>query len=346
VKSIDAGADAAQRVPPDQGRPQRDDALDFVKGCLVVVMVLYHAMNAFSNAGAEAYAYIRFVTGSFVLLSGYVVARYFVAPFQRDRTGTSVRLVLRGLKLLALFTVLNILIVITGMGNPAKGHMTASGWVEQSFAIYVTGTNRLPSFQILLPIAYVVIAGPLLLLLERHATLLLVGAVLATLAADLALWNWPNYELGVIGVLGFAAGLAAQHLHDGYGLRPVAVAVAGLAFAVLLAKPLNGSLLGYSLSTILIVKGCYDVGRAIDLSSRLASATILMGQFSLFCYVVQIVLLRGCARIVPDRMSEFTWPLVVITLATILILVGACRTIVRLSRRYAIVARSYRLVFA
>jgi len=45
----------------------RDLPLDFVKGVPVIVMVTYHVMNIFSTASAEAYGYIRFVNGSFIL---------------------------------------------------------------------------------------------------------------------------------------------------------------------------------------------------------------------------------------------------------------------------------------
>lgn len=81
----------------------RDLTLDLVKGVLVVLMVVYHAMNIFSTAGPNEYAYVRFVSGSFVLMSGYIVARFHEARFKADWRGTSRRLVVRGLKLLMLF---------------------------------------------------------------------------------------------------------------------------------------------------------------------------------------------------------------------------------------------------
>jgi uncharacterized membrane protein len=62
----------------------RDVTLDLVKGVLVVIMVVYHAMNIFSTAGPHEYAYVRFVSGSFILMSGYIVARFHEAQFNED----------------------------------------------------------------------------------------------------------------------------------------------------------------------------------------------------------------------------------------------------------------------
>ena len=59
----------------------RDLALDFVKGILVVFMVIYHAMNIFSSAGFESFRYIRFVSGSFLFISGYVIALFYEPKF-------------------------------------------------------------------------------------------------------------------------------------------------------------------------------------------------------------------------------------------------------------------------
>lgn len=101
----------------------RDLTLDLVKGALVVVMVVYHAMNIFSTAGPDEYAYVRFVSGSFILMSGYIVARFHEARFKADRRSTSRRLVVRGLKLLMLFTLLSLLINLMGKGNPTRSSL-------------------------------------------------------------------------------------------------------------------------------------------------------------------------------------------------------------------------------
>ena len=53
----------------------RDLSLDFVKGILVIIMVIYHLMNHLSTASPKAFDYVRFVTGSFYPVDGGYLAR-------------------------------------------------------------------------------------------------------------------------------------------------------------------------------------------------------------------------------------------------------------------------------
>src|SRR5437868_116543 len=120
----------------------RDHAIDFVKGALVVFMVVYHSMNILSTAGPDAFGYVRFVSSSFILLSGYIIARFYGGRFGANPAGTSKRLITRGLKLLLVFTVLNVLINMTGVGNPDKAQTGLSSYVENFAAIYVVGDSK------------------------------------------------------------------------------------------------------------------------------------------------------------------------------------------------------------
>ena len=142
----------------------------------MVVMVVYHAMNIFSTAGPDEYAYVRFVSGSFILMSGYIVARFDGPRFKADWRGTSRRLVARGLKLLILFTLLNLLINLTGIGNPDKVQLGIQRYMSTLFEVYVSGEPGYASFQILLPIAYLLVAAPALLMLGRLSKWLFVAS--------------------------------------------------------------------------------------------------------------------------------------------------------------------------
>ena len=163
----------------------RNLALDLVKGELVVVMAIYHAMNLFTSAGPNELAYVRFVSGSFVLLSGFICARSYETPLKSHWRNTSRVLVLRGLKLLALFTVLNLLINLTGVGNPTKGPLGLHQYWDRLFEIYVQGQPTFASFQILLPIGYIFIAAPIVLRLGKFGIPLFVLSLLMTIAPRL-----------------------------------------------------------------------------------------------------------------------------------------------------------------
>ena len=93
----------------------RDLSLDFVKGFLVICMVIYHTISYFTTAGYDGIKYLRFVTGSFIFISGYIVAVFYRRKFELDNKTTFKRLVIRGLKLLLIFTFLNIIINLSGI---------------------------------------------------------------------------------------------------------------------------------------------------------------------------------------------------------------------------------------
>jgi hypothetical protein len=95
-----------------------------------------------------------------------------------DPRSTSRRLIVRGLKLLILFTVLNLLINLTG---PDK----AQPFMSALFQVYVAGEARYASFQILLPIAYLLLAAPSVLMLGRLSKWLFVASFAMAFALSL-----------------------------------------------------------------------------------------------------------------------------------------------------------------
>src|SRR5262249_20409824 len=87
----------------------RMTSVDFVKGALVLVMVLYHWLNYFVGLQWGGYRYLRFLTPSFIFITGFIVSYVYLSKYRYDDPLLRLRLWLRGLKLLGVFVVLNIL---------------------------------------------------------------------------------------------------------------------------------------------------------------------------------------------------------------------------------------------
>jgi uncharacterized membrane protein len=113
ASSLVAGGSEAV-APGVAAAAARDVAVDFAKGALVCAMVLYHTMNYFSTAEAVYYGYLRFVNGAFIFLSGYIAAAFHESRRTSEASLRRHRLLIRGLKLLLLFSVLNALISVFG----------------------------------------------------------------------------------------------------------------------------------------------------------------------------------------------------------------------------------------
>src|ERR1700734_281432 len=89
-------------------KPQRISALDFTKGALVLIMVLYHWINYFIGPQWEYYQYLRFLTPSFIFITGFMISHVYLSKYDAADPRLPKRLFTRGLKLLGIFVVLNV----------------------------------------------------------------------------------------------------------------------------------------------------------------------------------------------------------------------------------------------
>src|ERR1051325_736043 len=62
----------------------RDAAIDFTKGTLVLFMVLYHWLNYFVGPQGHYYNYLRFLTPSFIFISGFMISRIQLSRYGFD----------------------------------------------------------------------------------------------------------------------------------------------------------------------------------------------------------------------------------------------------------------------
>jgi len=324
----------------------RDQSLDFVKGLLVLIMVLYHAMNVFAEAEAGAYSYIRFVSGSFVFVSGYFIPGFYGERFRRQPAATASRLLQRGGKLLALFTVLNGLILLTGVGNPHKQNALGDDYGARLLAIYGSGEPGAAAFQILLPIAYLLLLSPLLLALARFRHELIGLALAATLGWTYLGIEWVNVAMGLVGVIGLVLGLEAERLERPFAALGRTLLLTAIAAAMLLMQYFDRNAMSYAAGVTLMVMLFYALAKKLALRDRASAVVITLGNYSLLAYIAQIVLLQIGARL----LGSPRWPLgpeiAAIVAATSLLLILLCYALSFLRRRSALIDRSYRLVFS
>src|SRR4051812_33192295 len=92
---------------------RRDTNLDAVKGILVLLMVLYHWVNYFVGLQWSGYRYLRFLTPSFILITGYLVGHVYLRRYVADDVRLWRRLLGRGAKLLLLFVLLNVAVELS-----------------------------------------------------------------------------------------------------------------------------------------------------------------------------------------------------------------------------------------
>jgi hypothetical protein len=203
------------RMNADSSKIQRISALDFTKGALVLVMVVYHWINYFIGSNWEYYRYLRFLTPSFIFVTGFMVSNVYLSKYKVTDLRLPKRLFTRGLKLLAIFLALNLartyIVPLLGTGVVSQSLLD----VKNLFTVFISGNvavlgGKLVSFSILLPISYLLMLSGALMFPYRFCRptfhIVCVFLLMSSLALELTGAESTNLELVTIGMLGVLAG--------------------------------------------------------------------------------------------------------------------------------------------
>jgi peptidoglycan/LPS O-acetylase OafA/YrhL len=323
----------------------RNSAIDFTKGSLVLFMVVYHWANYFIGVEGFFYRYIRFVSTSFILISGFLIS-YVYLPRVTDWTRVWGRLSTRGLKLLLIFTVLNVAAAAIVTKNYNGQLIGVAEFVRNAPRIYGPGMGEAAAFDILVPIGYLLLISPLILgavWWRREAVagicgLFLTGVLLLD-AFDIA---GPNITFLGVGVVGLGLGALPGMCHTmrsklgwftiAYVLYLAAVTRIPLTYPV--------QIIGASLSVALL----YSVGTRVTQGTALQQQVVLLGRYSLLGYIVQIAALQVLKRLLGEFEPASARCALALS-AAIVATGGAVLCVDVINCRSRIVGKFYRFVF-
>ena len=102
-------------------------------------MVLYHWLNYFVGLDWNGYRDLRFLTPSFIFITGFIVSRVYLAKYAYDSPALRRRLVQRGTKLLVLFGVLNLAETAVGVRGFDLSRLAAAWPASRLHALFVLG---------------------------------------------------------------------------------------------------------------------------------------------------------------------------------------------------------------
>ena len=325
---------------------ERNQALDFTKGALVLVMVFYHWLNYFVGLQLEIYRYLRFLTPSFILITGFIVSSVYLRKRNND-AALYRRLWVRGAKLLLLFTALNVAVSAATTQNYNGAPLGLTAFTSNLYGVYVRGDGR-AAFDILVPIAYFLLFLPAILAMTRRwsptpVALAAIGLTLSFVAGrDGAIG--PNVELLSFAMLGMAIGTLPLGFIERAGRQPTFVFLAYVLYLAALTVwnvVLPVQVAGVCLSLLVL----YLVGDGWGEESRMKRHVIELGKYSLLAYIGQVVVLQVLRR----GLQNFTLTGVelAIPLALTFALTGAAVELTAATRRRVpVFDRVYRAVFA
>jgi peptidoglycan/LPS O-acetylase OafA/YrhL len=330
----------------------RDTAIDFTKGALVLFMVLYHWLNYFFGPHGQYYNYLRFLTPSFIFISGFMISKIQLRRYENSAR-LAKRLFVRGLKLLAVFVVLNALVYAALPRVQVPFSFWGKSLASLSWAAFVAGTSTAPIgqksviFNILVPIAYLLIVSAVAVLTRRvryasYCTLcLLIAAVIS-----IRFWNLEDMylDLLMVGVLGVVVGFAGSEQMAFVVSHPYILTMLYCLFLAVITiwgVPLPLQIASVILTTALL----YTAGSRLATPGAVRRRTISLGKYSLLGYIAQIAILQGLRKI--SWLSQHGVGASLGALLLGVLLTVAVVETVDIARQRSKVANSlYRLVFA
>lgn len=348
--STESQSPSAEQKPADVFR---DTAIDFTKGALVLFMVIYHWLNYFLGTHGRYYDYLRFLTPSFIFITGFMISQIQLRRYEGSGRSLSKRLFVRGLKLLVLFIVLNVLVYAALSRVPVAPSLWWKSVLSLGLAAFVTGGSRVPDgqksviFGILVAIAYLLIVSAAVVSTKKvkyafYCTLsLLVASVIC-----IRFWNLESFylDLLMVGILGVVLGFAGRKQLAVVISHPYILSVLYCLFLTAITiwgVPLPLEVASVILTTALL----YTVGSRVATGGTVWRRVILLGKYSLLGYIAQIAILQGLRRI-----SWFSHHgvggLVASLLLGALLTVAIVEAVDIVSRRSKIANHLYRLVFA
>lgn len=342
---------AAERIVVDSRRTERNSALDFTKGALVLFMVLYHWLNYFHGTGGNVYMYLRFLTPSFIFITGFLISNVYLSKYRLIDTRLSKRLIQRGLKILGVFISLNAIIALLFPNNGRISFDVLS--LDGASVTFITGNilrtgiGKAAAFPVLVPISYLLLIGAGLTVLSRRYKHVFEGACAFLFVCILVLWlndvQNTNLELLAIGLLGVTCGYVPiakiNALAEHVGI--LSLAYLGYLTAITVWNviyPLQ--VFGVCLTLMLL----YACGIHRD-ESGLWRHVIVLGKYSLFGYIVQIAIVYSLHKAV-GHLGPGVGVMVFSCIAAFLLTMISVELLDRVRKAVSAVDTVYKAVFA
>jgi hypothetical protein len=328
---------------------ERNFALDFVKGSCVIGMIIHHTLDYFP-VSVLLHKYVRFITGSFVFVTGFLVTSIYLAKYDivKERNKISFRLVSRGLKILFLFSALNIAIELIIDQNIDFRAFELSGILSKFYTVYFFGSYKIVAFELLIPISYtLILTGIMVFTLKEKIYLVLpLSITLFLYCSYFFFYQNAAYNLRylTIGLLGTAFGLIPFKKID--KLRKHWYIVSGIFIVhliILIYTRLYYPI--YVLNVVFSLMFLYMLGSKIISNNIFIYNIILLGKYSLFAYLLQIAVLQIIARILPFRYLITTRAIAgfIVTLASVMLSVYLLN---HYKKKSNFLSKLYNLVFS
>lgn len=330
----------------------RDHVLDFTKGILVITMVAYHVLNYYLSGYHTIYAYAGYVTLAFIFYSGFVCGTIYFKKYLDNRASVYRRLMIRGLKLILLFVIVNIIIHGLFQKNYNGQDLGLRLLFDNLASILLSGNGRIADFPVLLPIGYVLlISAPLINISKTkyifYALLLAIFLITSILKIHLV-FNLAGVLTGVGGLLSGLIYNEKKNVLNRNAVKYMGIVLLLLFLFILIPSGIDPRkyFVVYYLYINVVIFNLHLLGRLLNPSRILTNLIIMFGQYSLFLYLAQIIILQLLKIVLDFRLPSVTIDHFLIFIVVNILLVGICYFTGYLRSKFVLSDRVYRFIFA
>ena len=323
-------------------------ALDFTKGVLVVLMVVYHVLN-YLDYGAIPHTYLGFVPASFLVITGFLVSQVYAARARTDFKNAAQRLAIRAAKLLLIFTVLNVGARLVWSRNRYGTELNVAAFFRDWVGVYLTGDAPGVAFDVLVPIGYTLVVSIWLLKVGASkrvvVNLLAWGLVLACAVLEMRGFSVNTLNFMAAGMLGVSLGASRVEALERFATSAPVVALVGSAYVGILLLGMD-SYLVQIFTTVAWLAIFFWMGRVLASDQWWFEQICLLGRYSLIGYIVQILYLQGTKGLILMAPQQGLVTVALLTLVISLATWGTIFAVEEARRRSRLIDRAYRVAFA
>jgi peptidoglycan/LPS O-acetylase OafA/YrhL len=279
-------------------KSERDKSIDFIKGILVLSMVIYHILNYFIS-DSVFFKYLRFIAPGFILISGFMITNILYLKYNANYKLFTVKLTGKGIKLIVLFTCLNLFIFSIYHSHYQGQEPGFAFFFKKLLSIFFNDNENIARFEIIQQIGYLYLLAPLILWIgkpfKHFLNFLSIILILAVQIYSIYFQHLvPIWGL-TYGFLGMALGfipLRKMNIPFLYKLFLTNIFAIYLIVITLLSQPF----LLQAFGTVLTLLIFYFVGISSICKGRVVDWINLLGRYSLVSYIIQIAILQVISR--------------------------------------------------
>ncbi|MBI4847207.1 MAG: hypothetical protein HY808_01330 [Nitrospirae bacterium] len=342
-------------------KESRNISLDILKGVLIIEMMLHHSIHSVSTAANQyLMSYISLVTGSFIFVSGFIISNIYLKKYNINDKKLPLRLLLRGAKLILMFTVLNIALTLFFETIYHDGSRSINYYLNNVHYIYLWGDTEMTSFEVLLPIAYLLsISALLVVTLKGRARIVAAVLSMILIFIDMTMkfkfTSSYNFELILIGLfgIGFLTTERIEGIINKYNYRSMTVSVIyliSMSPLFIFLIDMFGKVIVDHLSYPLYVVGImsnfylfYFIGKKIPRENIVIDKIIFLGRNSLFSYVIHI----GLIKIISIAIAGFPSfnKIIELFILTLIFTILSVMFVEHYRKRSLVFDRTYKIIF-